>query len=115
MVATSAIVVAHDLFDSMHRLVGVSLVLEHCVELVTWLLPTLLGLNLRKASSSSVRLYVSGKKKYTKAISKARKQQYEMRYRQLTFLRPMGLTKVLKKLARRPKSWKKAIPRERCA
>jgi hypothetical protein len=62
-----------------------------------------------------VRPKVSGNIKYTKQTSKPSQQQYEMRYFQPTSLRPMGLTKVVKKPARRPKSWKTAMPLERSA
>lgn len=66
-----------------------------------------------KVSSSNVRPKVSGKNKYTKPTSNASQQQYEIRYFQPTSPTPIGFTKVVKKLARRPKSWKNTRPRER--
>lgn len=65
------------------------------------------------ASSSNVRPNVSGNMKYTKTTSNANQQQYEIRYLHPTLSSPIGFTKVVKNPARRPQSWKMAIPCDR--
>ena len=68
---------------------------------------------LQNANSSNVRFAVSGNKNHTNTTSYVNHATYTISHFHEMSPRPMGFTKVVKKPARRPKSWKTAIPRER--
>ena len=71
------LVVVDDLLDGLVGLLGERLVLEHwdVVSFDLSLRELCAGNNLQKANSSRVRPAVSGKRKYTKTISKHNQQQ----------------------------------------
>ena len=113
----------HNLLHRFHRPNVLLLALKHCplvslhslttLPLHIPLLQNTRDSNLQNANSSNVRFAVSGNKNHTNTTSYVNHATYTMSHLHVISSRPMGFTNVVKKPARRPKSWKTAIPRER--